>query len=105
MAKLKRFPRRAEDHVSYVFRCPGCADEHMITTLRPPGSTGPVWGFNGDLDRPTFTPSYLLTYQDLSGDGQNEVCHSFIRDGMIQFLGDCTHALAGQTVPLPDADE
>jgi hypothetical protein len=21
---------------------------------------------------------------------------------MVQFLGDCTHALAGQTLPLPD---
>lgn len=26
----------------------------------------------------------------------------FIRDGQIQFLGDCTHALAGKTVPLPE---
>lgn len=23
-------------------------------------------------------------------------------DGMVQFLGDCSHALAGQTLPLPD---
>ena len=30
------------------------------------------------------------------------VCHHFIRDGKIQFLGDCTHALRGQTVDLPD---
>lgn len=29
------------------------------------------------------------------------VCHSFVRAGRIEFLGDCTHALAGQTVPLP----
>jgi hypothetical protein len=30
------------------------------------------------------------------------VCHSFVTDGKIQFLSDCTHALAGQTVALPD---
>jgi hypothetical protein len=30
------------------------------------------------------------------------VCHSFVTDGRIQFLGDCTHALAGQTVDLPE---
>jgi hypothetical protein len=30
-----------------------------------------------------------------------KVCHVFIKAGMIQFLGDCTHALAGQTVPIP----
>jgi hypothetical protein len=29
------------------------------------------------------------------------VCHSFITDGQIQFLGDCTHPMAGQTVPIP----
>lgn len=28
------------------------------------------------------------------------VCHSFVRDGQIEFLADCTHGLAGQTVPL-----
>lgn len=29
-------------------------------------------------------------------------CHSFVVDGQMQFLGDCTHALAGQTVPIPE---
>lgn len=32
-------------------------------------------------------------------------CHSFLRAGRWQFLGDSAHALAGQTVdmvPLPD---
>jgi hypothetical protein len=29
-------------------------------------------------------------------------CHSFVRGGMIEFLGDSTHDLAGQTVPVPD---
>lgn len=27
-------------------------------------------------------------------------CHSFIREGQWQFLGDCEHKLAGQTVPM-----
>jgi hypothetical protein len=30
-------------------------------------------------------------------------CHSFVTNGKIQFLADCTHKLAGQTVELPDA--
>ncbi len=29
-----------------------------------------------------------------------KVCHSFIRDGTIQFLGDCSHAMVGLTVEL-----
>ena len=32
----------------------------------------------------------------------SSVCHSFITDGRIQFLGDCTHELKGQTVELPE---
>ena len=31
-----------------------------------------------------------------------ERCHSFIRDGKIQYLNDCTHEFAGKTVELPD---
>jgi hypothetical protein len=30
------------------------------------------------------------------------VCHSFVTDGRIQFLNDCTHPLAGQTVDIPE---
>ncbi|MNR55162.1 hypothetical protein D3C85_1754830 [compost metagenome] len=32
------------------------------------------------------------------------VCHSWVTDGKIQFLHDCTHALAGQTIALEDVD-
>jgi hypothetical protein len=41
-------------------------------------------------------------------DGQSveyKRCHSFVTDGRIQFLGDCTHHPVGQTVPLPPWDE
>lgn len=62
---------------------------------------GPRWSFNGDYDRPTFQPSILV--EGSMRDGPNR-CHSFVTDGQIQFLGDCTHALAGQTVPLRDFD-
>lgn len=77
---------------------------------------GPRWGFNGDFDRPTFTPSVLVrghqTARDKNGkwngewvrgpDGEpvSSVCHSFVTGGRVQFLGDCTHDLAGQTVDL-----
>lgn len=77
--------------------------------------SGPRWGYNGNPDAPTFTPSVLvrgtvpITDQErdriLAGEKFGPaplVCHSFVTDGKIQFLDDCTHALAGQTVPLPD---
>lgn len=53
--------------------------------------------FNFDLERPTFSPSILFKTTGL-------VCHSYVQDGRIQFLGDCTHPLAGQTIELPDLD-
>jgi hypothetical protein len=74
--------------------------------------SGPRWGFNGDFDRPTFTPSIKVTwsepsdvpeeFDDTSKDKQM-CCHSFVRDGQIEFLGDCTHDLAGKTAPLEPA--
>ena len=88
------------------FMCPGCEGMHQ---LRVEGDGRPRWGFNGDYDRPTFTPSVLVTWSepsDVEGgfDDRSKdrkiVCHSFVTDGQISFLGDCTHALRGQVVPL-----
>lgn len=97
--------RRAEGG-RLLFWCPGCDGAHAVNVGSGPG---PRWGFNGDHERPTFIPSVLVRYNgdDAGKDGAPPaVCHSFVTGGQIQFLGDCTHALAGQTVPLPafDAD-
>lgn len=108
-----------------MFRCPGCKEAHMVRVGDGPG---PRWGYNGDAERPTFTPSINVRgirppgggeemtpaeeveYDALFASGGAEAvlssrfgscCHSFVTDGRIQFLGDCTHELAGQTVPLP----
>ena len=43
-----------------------------------------------------------LTGTALEGGDRNIRCHSFVRSGRIEFLSDSTHALAGQTVDLPD---
>lgn len=88
-----------------LFWCPGCDGAHMVRRATPGASGG--WAFNGDHDRPTFTPSVLVTYDGSdagSEDAPPKVCHSFVTDGQIQFLSDSTHKLAGQTVPLPDFD-
>lgn len=104
-----------------LFHCPGCNEAHAVTTGDGPG---PRWGFNGDYDRPTFSPSVLLksghfcsgqegkdcwcTYEARLGKPapfKCSICHSFVRDGQIQFLSDCTHELAGQTVPLQPFDK
>ena len=64
--------------------------------------SGSRWGFNGDLDRPTFTPSVLVTWRDRDGEIPDEICHTFITAGRVLSLSDCTHTLAGQTLPRPD---
>lgn len=99
------------------FYCPGCDEVHSVKI-----SGANAWGFNGNAERPTFTPSVLVRKghyvpgktmddcwckydaehpEDLSGFTCG-VCHSFVTDGRIQFLSDCTHGLSGQTVDLPD---
>lgn len=105
------------DGGTVLFKCPGCGETHGIKT--GPGG----WTFNGNGDAPTFSPSILVrnghhaqnfapgdscwcTYKaqhpDEPAPFECRVCHSFVTDGRIQFLTDCTHALAGQTVDLPD---
>lgn len=82
------------------FYCPGCERDHRVKISGPH-----AWAYNGKPDAPTFTPSVLVQYngKDAGIDGAPPaICHSFVTDGNIQFLSDCTHALAGQTVALPD---
>ena len=103
--------------VGYSFWCLGCGHAHLMRTV-PHGSQA-CWSFNGNVERPTFGPSLLVTWNEPANSGKaldDEIaalpaggrvqmvakrCHSFIRDGNIQFLADCTHKLAGQTTPIP----
>ena len=94
-----------------LFWCPGCNEHHGVPVDGPRG-----WVWNGSTVRPTLSPSILVRFT-LAGPDRvpsnqyhgpypcetaEGVCHSFVREGMIEYLGDCTHALAGQTVELPD---
>lgn len=88
---------KGKNQHDYLFDCPGCKMSHGFNINGP----GPIWKFNGDMIKPTISPSLLVKYGNRKGD---QICHSFIRDGNIQFLNDCTHDLAGQTVPIPEFD-
>jgi len=117
MAKAKKI----ENSNLVAIRCPGCDEFHTLNIEA--GDGRPCWGFNGDFEKPTFTPSLLVRrghfvpghdngkcwchYKEQHGEDAPfscGVCHSFIRNGEIQFLTDCTHKLAGKTVPLEDID-
>ncbi|MCF6221644.1 MAG: hypothetical protein L3J65_11075 [Robiginitomaculum sp.] len=81
------------DGTEYLVSCPGCGCEHWFRT----SGAEPNWHFDGNLECPTVTPSLLVQ-------GQHR-CHSFITNGKWIYLQDCTHDLAGQTVPIPKYDE
>ena len=88
------------------FECPGCGEPHVVPTLPEPKG----WTWNGSLETPTLSPSILVRWKasdpsDPEAVAVESVCHSFVTDGRIQFLGDCTHELAGQTVDLPDWED
>ena len=94
LAKFEKLECATEE--LWLFWCPGCECNHFVRTK---GTDGPVWVWNGDVDKPTVTPSLRIRRGEA-----RPLCHLFITDGKIQFLADCTHALAGQTVELEDQD-
>lgn len=95
--------------------CPGCQRAHHVN-LRE-GSEHPSWTWDGDVERPTLSPSVRHFYDRYVRDTDGKVvtdtagkpvrgeqvttCHYFITAGQIRYCGDCQHALNGQAVPLP----
>ncbi len=108
---MKAALRTVEDHgVRYsalMFVCPGCAEPYTLPSgesytpsgihMLPVNSSdkSPSWAWDGDIEAPTVSPSILTRWND-------RVCHSFLRAGVFEFLDDCTHSLAGQSVPMVD---
>lgn len=58
------------------------------------------WSFDGNMESPTFSPSMLV-----HGDECHPREHFFVRDGKVEYLPDCDHALAGKTVDMVPFDE
>jgi len=78
----------------HAIHCPGCKNVHLFNCEER------GWKFNGDYDKPTFTPSMLVNQHD-----PKTRCHSFVTDGNIRFLSDCFHDLKNKTVPLEKFDQ
>lgn len=120
MAKIKRYTTADGGyHGELGFMCPGCKCRHFINDdetninaaeykklgLNPPD----IWTFNKDFNKPTIRASVLTrNHQKNPQTGKYDIevnrCHSFITDGKIEFLADCQHSLAGQTVELPEIE-
>lgn len=85
-----------------MVECPGCDMPHIVYINHSNPTCN--WTWNGDLDKPTFSPSLLVRYT-WGKEQQKHVCHSFIRNGNWEYLNDCTHSMAGKTVPVPDVEK
>lgn len=104
---MKAMLRNIDDHglkyQALAFICPGCVRTDGGTGLHmlPVNTTvkSPSWDFDGNLETPTLSPSILTKW------GDKFVCHSFLRAGVFEFLTDCSHAMAGQSVPMVDLPE
>lgn len=109
MGQVSAIMRRTT--TGYVWWCPACQEMHPL----PDG-----WTFNGNFDRPTFSPSFRHTgiqsvvvdgkwtgewVRDADGKPLPWCCHYIITDGQAAYCGDCTHALSGKTVPMPPLPE
>lgn len=110
VALLRGVSDQGDSYKGIFLWCPGCEytsdDDRKVGGLHLLPVSGntkkrPTWKWNGDLVRVTLSPSILTKINRKIP----FVCHSFLRDGQWQFLGDCTHELKNQTVDmicLPD---
>ena len=88
--------------------CPACGFEHSFNVdLESHGKwtdDQSVWTFNGNYDCPTFSPSIVANLHRQKE--YHPVCHSFLKNGIWEYLNDSSHNMAGQNVPMvvPDPD-
>lgn len=110
MGQVSTKLRRAMN--GYTHWCPGCGETHVIPDR---------WTFDGNVELPTFSPSVKIAGKqcviDELGEWTGEwkrgpdgkaldlCCHYILTAGILNYCGDCTHALVGQKVPLPDLPE
>ena len=121
MSKLMPVNRTPENTSApdFVFFCPACKCGHGVWTTHKNGFTGAIWGFNGNMDAPTFTPSIKIQRDGweppVTPENMDEyrnhpwpqqkvthICHLFVENGYLKFCTDCTHDFRGKTVPMPD---
>lgn len=80
--------RDADGRTRWHFWCPGCDEVHGVSDL---------WAVTENPDGTlTVDPSIKVTRPGVA----DYCCHSYLRNGVWEFLTDSTHALAGQTAPM-----
>ncbi len=93
MGQVSMKLRRTE--AGYAHWCPGCNRMHVL-----PSS----WTFDGNLDAPTYSPSFKHTCV-INPAGRAPfvgTCHYILTAGVLNYCGDCDHSMIGRSVALPD---
>ena len=88
----------------YIFYCPGCECNHLIWDKSGQLNRPFAWEFNGDFEKPTFTPSLLVNKgKELPN---IPVCHLNITNGFIFYHPDVTdHKFKGQNIEMEDVNQ
>lgn len=109
-SKMRRVgPAQGYSNGGLAHWCPACEEMHAFATDGP-NRNGAQWRWDGSVESPTFTPSMNITvnpqgHKYYDPESETTVCHYFLRGGVIEYLGDCTHHMRGQKVPLPELPE
>lgn len=99
-AKLHKVEKNDEgqEGPDFMFWCPACQCGHGVWTTQPNGHTGAVWEFNGNFESPTISPSLLIHH----GKDGKEICHVVVSLGILNYCSDCTHSMAGKSIPMEE---
>jgi hypothetical protein len=81
--------KRAGD--GYTLQCPACHQRHNVDAR---------WVFNGNFESPTLNKS--VNIRAIDEGNVIYCCHFTLTNGQITYHNDCTHALVGKTVELPE---
>lgn len=74
--------------------CSGCEHIHIVNVVP---DEKPAWGWNGDVNKPTLTPSIRTFWPKNEEQSEATRCHHFLRDGVIEFLDDsAAHQVRGK---------
>ena len=84
---------RKEKKTARSFYCPGCKCCHWFDE---------IWNLTYKDEKPSLTPSLLVNGRLTEAHKKSGAhrCHLYIKCGSIQYLSDCTHELAGQTINM-----
>ena len=100
----------------FLFFCPACRCGHAFWTVER-NRCKAIWTFDGNMERPTFSPSLKITREiwtpPVTGENLAEwrkapwkqtkvahVCHLFVKAGRIEYCSDSSHEFAGKTVDM-----